>query len=121
MMAAAEGTSVSSLVERFVREGIAAAEHPGIVFRSGPTGRRAALEGGPDVWEIASALRRFSGSEIKRVAALAEEFGLHEQLVVIALNYAAVHPEEVEARIRANDAAFDEAERVAEARKRLFV
>lgn len=25
-------------------------EHPGIVFRSGPAGRRAGLAGGPDIW-----------------------------------------------------------------------
>jgi predicted nucleic acid-binding protein len=40
-----------------VREGLACAAHPGIVFKPGPSGRRAALAGGPDVWEIAAALR----------------------------------------------------------------
>lgn len=54
-LAELEGTSVTALVERFVREGLAVAEHPGIVFKPGPSGRRAALAGGPDVWEIASA------------------------------------------------------------------
>ncbi len=32
-------------------------EHPGIVFRDGPTGRRAALAGGPDVWEVIATLK----------------------------------------------------------------
>jgi hypothetical protein len=32
-------------------------DHPGIVFRDGPTGRRAGLAAGPDVWEVVSALR----------------------------------------------------------------
>lgn len=32
-------------------------EHPGIVFRPGPTGRRAGLAGGPDVWEVVRAVR----------------------------------------------------------------
>src|SRR5687768_513656 len=101
-LAQVEGTSVSALVERFLREGLAVAEHPGIVFKPGPSGRRASLAGGPDVWEIAAALRHTSGTEAERMAALADEFGIHEQQVVIALNYAAANREEVDARVRAN-------------------
>jgi hypothetical protein len=40
--------------------------------------------------------------------------------VVIALDYAADHREEIEARIRANDAAMAQAERIAGERKRLL-
>jgi hypothetical protein len=119
-LAGLEGTSVTALVEQFVREGLAVVEHPGIVFKPGPSGRRAALAGGPDVWEIAAALRRTSGSEAKRTAAVAREFGIHERQVTIALNYAAAHHEEIGARIRANDRALAEAERVASERKRLL-
>jgi hypothetical protein len=119
-LAAVEGTSITSLIERFVREGIAVADHPGIVFKPGPSGRRAALAGGPDAWEIADALRRTSGSEEQRVAALADEFGIHEHQVTIALNYAAVHRDEIEARIRSNDQALEQAERIATERKRLL-
>lgn len=118
--AEAEGTSVTALVERFLREGLAVSDHPGIIFKPGPSGRRAALAGGPDVWEVASALRRMSGTESKRVAALAREFGIHERQVVLALNYAAAHRDEVEARIRANDKALVKAERIAAERKRLL-
>lgn len=118
--AAAEGTTVTALVERFVREGLAVADHPGIVFKPGPSGRRAALAGGPDVWEIASALRRLSGTEAERVAAVAAEFGLHERQVVTALNYAAANRTETEARVQANDRALAEAERVAAERQRLL-
>ena len=46
------GTNKSRLAERYVDEGTRMDEHPGIVFRGGPTGRRAALAGGPDVWEV---------------------------------------------------------------------
>jgi hypothetical protein len=119
-LAAGEGTSVTSLVERFLREGLAVAEHPGIVFKPGPSGRRASLAGGPDVWEITAALRHTSGTEAERVAALAQEFGLHERQVGIALNYAAANHEEIEAWIRANDGALEEAERVARERNRLL-
>ena len=101
-------------------EGLAVAAHPGIVFKPGPSGRRAALAGGPDVWEVVSALRHVSGSEAKRVRELARQFGIDERQVVIALNYAAANREEIDARIRGNDLALDEAERVAGERERLL-
>jgi plasmid stability protein len=115
-----EGTSLTAVVERILREGLATDQHPGIVFKPGPSGRRAALAGGPDVWEIASALRRMTGSESERIAALAEEFDLHARQVVIALNYAAANPDEIEARVRANDKGLEEVERIAARRKHLF-
>ena len=118
--AATEGTTVTELIERFVREGLAIAEHPGIVFKPGPSGRRAALAGGPDVWEIAAALRHVTGPEARRVAALAEQFGLHEREVAIALSYAAAHRAEIEERIRANEVAAAQAERLATERERLL-
>src|SRR5207245_629187 len=101
-MATTEDTTITELIERFVREGLACAQHAGIVFKPGPSGRRAALAGGPDVWEIASALRHTAGAEAKRVAALAEQFGIHQRQVVIALNYAAAHRDEIEKRVTAN-------------------
>lgn len=118
--AAVEGTSVTALVERFVREGLAVADHPGIVFKPGRSGRRAALAGGPDVWEVVSGLRRLSGSESERVAVLARELGIHKRQVVLALNYAAAHKDEIEARSRANDQALGQAERIAAERRLLF-
>ena len=120
LMAAQQGTTLTELIERFLREGLASAAHPGIVFKSGPSGRRAALAGGPDVWEIAAAIRRTSGSEAKRVARLAQEFGLHQRQIVIALNYAADHRDEIEARVEANEQALADAERIAAERQRLL-
>jgi sulfur carrier protein ThiS len=120
-LAAAEGTTVTELIERFVREGLDSAVHSGVVFKPGPSGRRAALAGGPDVWEIVAALRHTHGSEAGRVAALAQQFGIHERQVVIALDYAAAHREEIEKRIRANERALAEAEHVAVERERLLV
>ena len=111
---------MTTLVERFVREGLAIDEHPGVVFKPGPSGRRAALAGGPDVWEIASALRRTAGTESERIAAIAHEFGLHERQVTLALGYAAANREEIEARVVANDRALDESERLSVERARLF-
>jgi hypothetical protein len=119
-LAVGEGTTVTELIERFVREGLASAAHPGIVFKPGPAGRRAALAGGPDVWEIAAALRHTHGTEAKRVAALAEQFGIHERQVGIALDYAAAHREEIDARLEANERALADAERLAAERGRLL-
>jgi hypothetical protein len=42
--------------ERLIDEGLRMEDHPGITFRDGPTGRRAALAGGPDVWEVIETL-----------------------------------------------------------------
>jgi hypothetical protein len=119
-LAGAEGTTVTELIERFVREGLDCAAHSGIVFKPGPSGRRAALAGGPDVWEIVAALRHTHGSEVKRVASLARQFGIHERQVALALDYAAAHREEIEARIEANERALLQAERLAGERELLL-
>jgi hypothetical protein len=119
-IAEAEGTTMTAVIERMLREGIAMAEHPGVVFKPGYSGRRAALAGGPDIWTIASALRRMSGSEQARISALAAEFGLHEREIIIALDYIAAHREEIGAEVAANDRALDELERIAADRKRLL-
>ena len=118
--AAAEGTTVTELIERFAREGLASAAHPGVVFKPGPAGRRAALAGGPDVWEVVAALRDNTGSESERVAAVAEQLGLHERQVLLALEYAASDRAEIEARVAANDEALAQAERLAAERQRLL-
>src|SRR2546430_17376887 len=55
------GSSSSSVANMFIDESLRAYEHPGIVFRAGPTGRRAALSGGPDVWEGVAALNPIRG------------------------------------------------------------
>src|SRR5262245_55666836 len=120
MAAASEGTTMTDLIERFVREGLATSNHPGIVFKPGPSGRRAALAGGPDVWEIVAAFRDVPGSEAKRVRTIAREFGLDERQITIALDYASSRRDEIEARISANERALQEAERVAAERERLL-
>ncbi len=72
------------------------------------------------MWEIAADLHHVTGRESTRVALIPEQFGLHERQIVIALNYAAAHREEIEERIRANDRALAEAERIAAERERLL-
>ena len=122
LTAAAEqqGATLTALLERYAREGLATDAHPGIVFKSGPSGRRAALAGGPDVWEIVGALRTTTGPEQDRVATVADQLGIHPRLVTIALGYAADHPDEIEDRIAANQRALSHAEQMHQARQRLL-
>ena len=122
LAAAAErqGTTLTALLERYAQEGLATDAHPGIVFKPGPSGRRAALAGGPDVWEVVTALRATAGSEQDRINEVAEQFGIHPRQVTIALGYAADHPDEIETRIEANEAALVEAQRAHGARQRML-
>ncbi len=57
------GLSRASVAARYVDEGLRMDEHPGIVFRDGPAGRRASVIGGPDVWEVVTALRSARSAE----------------------------------------------------------
>jgi hypothetical protein len=40
------------LAEEMIDEGLRLRKHPLVTFRDGPSGRRAALVGGPDIWEL---------------------------------------------------------------------
>src|ERR1700756_2318592 len=53
LRARAAGETLSDRLRRYAEEGARRDEHPLITFRGGPTGRRAGLIGGPDVWEVA--------------------------------------------------------------------
>ncbi len=99
-LAARQGLSASELAARFVEEGVRSAELPGIVFRSGPAGRRAGVVGGPDVWEIVRDVQsaRAAGLEDPALHVCATT-DLGEEQVRMALAYNAAHPDEIDARI----------------------
>ncbi len=108
------GTSISSVTNLFVDEALRAEEHPGITFRPGPTGRRAGLVGGPDVWEIIDTLLIVREAEPgladdALVAATAEATGLPERKVRTAVRYYAAYREDIDDRIAANREATREA------------
>lgn len=100
--AEARGERLSDALRRYAEEGDRAETHPGIVFRSGPAGRRAALAGGPDVWEICWAVRGRGGGK-EGAERLAEDLSLTFDRVEVALRYAAEFPEEIEARIELHE------------------
>lgn len=118
--AAAEGISETALVSRLLDEGLKTAAHPGIVYRDGAAGRRAALAVGPDVWEIVVAVRHAGGGGDDKVRDVADQLGLAEHLVRLAVDFAAAHPDEIEASIIANEEAAERAQRLAEERERLM-
>ena len=96
-------------------------EHPGVVFRDGPAGRRAGLAGGPDVWEAIVVLKDFGaagpGAAVKKTA---RWLGLSEAQVRAAEGYYGAYPAEIDDRITENVAAADEAQRASATRARLY-
>lgn len=100
--AEARGERLSDALRRYAEEGDRAETHPGIVFRSGPAGRRAGLAGGPDVWEIVLALRQGDGGN-EAAERLAEELSITPDRIAVALRYAADFPAEIEGRIELHE------------------
>lgn len=109
---ARSGLNKSRLAERYIDEGVRMDDHPGIVFRDGPTGRRAGLAAGPDVWEVIGALRSTGGLEgAQAIQATAEWSGLSVRQVRDAIGYYSEYPAEVDEKIRLNEEEADAAER----------
>lgn len=109
------GQTRSQLAKTLLDEGLRMEAHPGIMFRSGPAGRRAGLAAGPDVWEIARVLRELRGEPDDVVKETARLMGLHADQVWRALHYYAEFRDEIDAWIQANE---DEAERAEAAWRR---
>jgi hypothetical protein len=114
-VAANPGMSLSSAANRLVDEALRMNEHPGIVFRAGPTGRRAALAGGPDVWEVIRAVRSahetepdLDGDSVLRL--ISDNTGVAVPLLSTAVRYWAAYPDEVDSEIAAAQAAEEAAE-----------
>jgi hypothetical protein len=103
-------TNRSRLAERYVDEGTRMDEHPGIIFREGPTGRRAALAGGPDAWELMATLKQGKAKGDSAVRETAELLGLTELQVRTGVRYYSEYPKEIDERIRRNVEEADLAE-----------
>lgn len=112
--------SATALLEQLIIEGVDVLDHPGIVHRGPRHDRRAALAAGPDVWEVIGRLRQLEGGEEERIAALAAETDLHSRLIRLALDYAALHPDDVNDRIRRNETVAEASRRAARQRDALL-
>jgi hypothetical protein len=110
------GFSLSSAANMLVDEGLRMTEHPGVIFRAGPTGRRAGLAAGPDVREIVRAVRSARAAEPdlgehELLAMIAENTGVPVRMIRVATGYWAAYPDEIDAEVAAADAAEENAER----------
>jgi len=98
LRARAAGESLSDRLRRYAEEGARRDEHPLITFRDGPTGRRAGVVGGPDVWEIAMWIDDLEPADDAAIELAADGTVTHAHIDA-ALAYRAAYPEEIAARI----------------------
>jgi hypothetical protein len=101
LSASAAGETVSDRLRRYAEEGARRDEHPMITFRDGPTGRRAGLITGPDVWEVAMWIDDLAGMK-DPAKALARDGVVTRAQIDAALRYRTAYPEEIQARIDLN-------------------
>ena len=118
--AAIRGISVTALVSSILDEGLKTLRFPGIIYRDGPTGRRAGVVGGPDIWEIIRAVKAQTGRGESRVKKAAEEAGLSAAQIRLAINFYSEYPEEIDERIAFDERAAGRVREMVERRERLL-
>jgi hypothetical protein len=102
------GQTRTQLTKTLLEEGLRMEAHPGIVFRSGPAGRRPGLAGGPDIWEVARLFRSRDMSRSPNLNAIADELSLSMNQVRAALGYYADYKNEVDQWIEQLDREADQ-------------
>ncbi|MEJ2866766.1 hypothetical protein WCD74_03260 [Actinomycetospora sp. OC33-EN08] len=118
--AAVPGATASGLAQRLVDEGLRMADHPGVVFRDGPAGRRPALVVGPDVWELVVFLQEIDERGEAAVDAAAENFAVPAATVAAGIRYYTEFSTEIDAWIGEARAASERAEAEWERRRALL-
>ena len=103
---------------RLVDEGLRSQEFPGVVFRDGPSGRRAALAAGPDVWEIVAALRDSDERGEAAMETVAADLSLTVGATRVALAYYSVYAAEIDAEVAENERVSELSHRSWEAQQR---
>lgn len=99
--AARAKTAMSPLAEELIEEGLRMREHPQIVFRDGPAGRRAALACGPEVVDVIGAIRGGDLPPDDRRARAAELLSIPAPAVDAALDYYGDFADEIDAELDA--------------------
>jgi len=94
----AAGETLSDRLRRYAEEGARRDEHPMITFRDGPTGRRAALVAGPDVWEVVMWIDDL-GTIDNAAEEVAGDGTVTRAQIDAALAYRSDYPDEIRARI----------------------
>jgi hypothetical protein len=93
------GVSIAGLAQRLIDEGLRMADHPGVVFKEGPSGRRAALAYGPDIWEVIKFLREIDERGPGAVDAAAEVFAVDASRISTAISYYSDYADEIDVEI----------------------
>lgn len=107
---ATRGRSKSALAEELIDEGLRQRRHPLVTFRDAVGGRRPALVGGPELWEVVDGIVGGDVPPAQRVGRAGDLFGLRRAEVDAALAYYAEFTDEIDDDIAANRAAAAEAE-----------
>src|SRR6266851_3356089 len=107
---AATGSTTSALAQRLIDEGLRMADHPGMIFKDGPSGRRAALAYGPDVWEVIKFLHEVDERGPAAIDAAAEVFAVDTSRISTAISYYGDYSDEIDAEIAEADEASARAE-----------
>src|SRR3984893_6705003 len=107
---ATAGSTTAGLAQRLIDEGLRMADHPGVIFKDGPSGRRAALAYGPDVWEVIKFLREVDERGPGAIDAAAEVFAVDTSRIAAAISYYGDFADEIGAEIAEADEASARAE-----------
>ena len=98
-LAALERRSFAEMVKVLTEEAVTLREFPEVYFADGPTGRRARLRSGPDVWEVLEPYV-LAGKDWE---VLRESYPqLDEATLRAALRFYESYPEAIDARIALN-------------------
>jgi hypothetical protein len=114
------GVSIAGLAQRLIDEGLRMADYPGVIFKDGPSGRRAALAYGPDIWEVVKFLREVDERGPAAVDAAAEVFAVDASRISTATSYYADYSDEIDAEITDADEASRRAEDAWRVQQRLI-
>src|SRR5437660_6511207 len=117
---ATAGSTTSALAQRLIDEGLRMADHPGVIFKDGPSGRRAALAYGPDVWEVVKFLREVDERGPAALDAAAGVFAIDVNRITTAVSYYGDYRDEIDAEIAAAENASVRAEQAWQVQRRLI-
>jgi hypothetical protein len=118
--ASTTAATISALAQRLIDEGLRMTDHPNVIFKDGPSGRRAALAYGPDVWEVIKFLREIDERGPAALDAASEALALDPGQVSAAVSYYADYAEEIDAEITDADEASERAENAWRIQRRLI-
>jgi hypothetical protein len=104
------GSSASALAQRLIDEGLRMADHPGVIFKDGSSGRRAALAYGPDIWEVIKFLRESDERGPAALDAASDVLALDSSRIATAVSYYGDYRDEIDAEIADADEASARAE-----------